>query len=246
MAKQGLIPDAASAGVDAPAAQWRAPARLAIGVAILAALTAFVAHFSGAAVLVVAGLSLTAAAALMVERAIAFGQARLDRRLGDEARRHRESLELMADRMWELAENEERFRSLVDALGDLVVHRDHNGVIVYANRALAELVGVDARALTGKSLDAIGFDTGDLKAGTHAANRDVRFSGPSGERWFSWVELLTRDEATGAAQRRAIARDITERKAGRPRSLRRARGRKALPPPNRASSPRSAMKSARR
>ena len=41
--------------------------------------------------------------------------------------RSRAELETLADRMWELQESEERFRGLIDALGDLVVHRDRDG-----------------------------------------------------------------------------------------------------------------------
>ena len=54
--------------------------------------------------------------------------------------------ETLADRMWELQESEERFRGLIDALGDLVVHRDRDGRIVYANRVFADLVGSRAAA----------------------------------------------------------------------------------------------------
>ena len=43
--------------------------------------------------------------------------------------------------MWELQESEERFRGLIDALGDLVVHRDRDGRIVYANKVFADLIG---------------------------------------------------------------------------------------------------------
>ena len=43
--------------------------------------------------------------------------------------------------MWELQESEERFRGLIDALGDLVVHRDRDGQIVYANRVFADVIG---------------------------------------------------------------------------------------------------------
>ena len=197
----------------APAYAGRAPAGLAFAVAALAAMTAFVAHLSGAAGIVVAGLALTAAFALVVERGIAFGQARLNKRLRKEELKNRESLERMADRMWELAENEERFRGLVDALGDLVVHRGKDGAIAYANRAFAELVGVDARDLPGKLIEDLGFDAAAFSAAPDVGNRDVRFVGPGGERWFSWVEIQARDEATGEAQRRAIARDITGRKA---------------------------------
>ena len=64
--------------------------------------------------------------------------------------RSRAEIETLADRMWELQESEERFRGLIDALGDLVVHRDRDGCIVYANKVFADLVGIDQRDLAGQ------------------------------------------------------------------------------------------------
>ena len=54
--------------------------------------------------------------------------------------------------MWELQESEERFRGLIDALGDLVVHRDRDGQIVYANRVFADLVGSEPATLAAARL----------------------------------------------------------------------------------------------
>ena len=62
--------------------------------------------------------------------------------------------------MWELQESEERFRGLIDALGDLVVHRDREGRIVYANKVFADLVGIDQRDLVGRTLAELGVDVG--------------------------------------------------------------------------------------
>src|SRR5689334_17862799 len=50
-------------------------------------------------------------------------------------------LESLADRMWELHETEEHFRGLIDALGDLVIHRDREGRIVHTNQVFAKLLG---------------------------------------------------------------------------------------------------------
>ncbi|WP_292455500.1 PAS domain-containing sensor histidine kinase, partial [Mesorhizobium sp.] len=119
--------------------------------------------------------------------------------------------------MWEMQESEERFRGLIDALGDLVVHRDRDGHIVYANSVFASLVEVDPRNLAGKTLSELGIDVGivpDAAFSDHEclSSTDVAIRTPNGPRWFSWIELSVRDKDTGAVSHRAIARDITARK----------------------------------
>ena len=53
--------------------------------------------------------------------------------------------EELADRNWELKEAEERARSLLEAQGDLIVRRDSEGRITYANDAYCALAGTAAR-----------------------------------------------------------------------------------------------------
>lgn len=137
--------------------------------------------------------------------------------LDEKAERSREALESLADRMWELQESEEQLRGLIDALGDLVVHRDREGRIVYANQIFADLFDCEARELSGKTLEQIGIDIGQLPdAGLSGdevlSSRDVPIETAQGTRWFSWVELSVRDDATGQVSHRAIARDMTARK----------------------------------
>lgn len=137
--------------------------------------------------------------------------------LDETAERSREELEQLADRMWELQESEERLRGLIDALGDLVVHRDRDGRIVYANRIFADLFECEARSLSGKTLDELGIDIGQLPDAGLSGNdvlssRDVPIETAGGTRWFSWVELSVRDDTTGIVSHRAIARDMTARK----------------------------------
>lgn len=137
--------------------------------------------------------------------------------LGETAERSREEMELLADRMWELQESEERLRGLIDALGDLVVHRDRDGKIVYANKIFADLFDCEARTLSGKTLEELGIDIGRLPdagfAGSEVlSSHDVPIETARGTRWFSWVELSVREDATGLVSHRAIARDMTARK----------------------------------
>jgi PAS domain S-box-containing protein len=155
------------------------------------------------------GLALLARAAIEEGRALALSRA--------DSRKSREEIEKLADRMWELRESEERFRGLIDALGDLVVHRDRDGRIVYVNRIFAELFGREPRDLLGRTLDELGVDVPIVPDAAFAdgeclSSTDVAIDTSDGTRWFSWIELSVRDETTGTVSHRTIARDITGRK----------------------------------
>ncbi|TGW04679.1 PAS domain-containing protein, partial [Mesorhizobium sp. M2D.F.Ca.ET.145.01.1.1] len=127
--------------------------------------------------------------------------------LDETTARNRAEIETLADRMWEMQESEERFRGLIDALGDLVIHRDRDGYIVYANKVFADLVETDQRDLAGKTLAELGIEVGivpDAAFSDHEclSSTDVAIRTPSGPRWFSWIELSVRDKDSDAVSHR--------------------------------------------
>jgi PAS domain S-box-containing protein len=131
--------------------------------------------------------------------------------------RDRAEIELLSDRMWELRESQEHFRGLIDALGDLVVHRNRAGQIVFANKVFADLIGVEQSQLPGKTLTQLGVDFGVVPdaafaQGEFLSSTDVEIQTKDGPRWYSWIELSARDVELKTASHRAIARDITDRK----------------------------------
>ncbi len=175
------------------------------------------AHATGAHSFISLGLAATAACGLAAHWRIRRSQRRAARILDRNAARSRAEMETLADRMWEMQESEERFRGLIDALGDLVVHRDRQGRIVHANRVFAELVGKAAADLPGLTLAELGIDIGVVPYAAFCdrdclSSTDVGIRTPNGQRWFSWIELSVRDKESGAVSHRAIARDITARK----------------------------------
>ncbi len=126
-------------------------------------------------------------------------------------------IETLADRMWEMHESEEHFLGLIDALGDLVIHRDRDGRIVYANKVFADLVGRPHGDLIGLRLGDLGIEVGIVPDAAFAdgeclSSTDVAIHTPGGTRWFSWIELSVRDTVSKTVSHRAIARDITARK----------------------------------
>ncbi|PBB69939.1 hybrid sensor histidine kinase/response regulator [Mesorhizobium sp. WSM4312] len=175
------------------------------------------AHLTGAPIFISLALLATGLAGLAMHFHARRSAHRTVVMLDETTARSRAEIETLADRMWEMQESEERFRGLIDALGDLVIHRDRDGHIVYANKVFADLVEADQRDLAGKTLAELGIEVGivpDAAFSDHEclSSTDVAIRTPSGPRWFSWIELSVRDKDSGTASHRAIARDITARK----------------------------------
>ncbi len=175
------------------------------------------ARLAGAPNFLVVGLLVTGIAGILLFARALRAEGRAALIMSENSARSRAEFEDLADRMWELQESEERFRGLIDALGDLVVHRDREGCIVYANRVFADLVGKDQRDLIGQTLSEIGIDVGIVpdaafSDGECLSSTDVEIRSAEGARWFSWIELSVRDKASDDVSHRAIARDITPRK----------------------------------
>ncbi|RUU81627.1 PAS domain-containing hybrid sensor histidine kinase/response regulator [Mesorhizobium sp. M7A.F.Ca.MR.362.00.0.0] len=180
-------------------------------------LVAGLAHLTGAPIFISVALLATGLAGLALHLRARRSEHRTSALLDETTARSRAEIETLADRMWEMQESDERFRGLIDALGDLVIHRDRDGYIVYANKVFADLVEIDQRDLAGKTLAELGIEVGmvpDAAFSDHEclSSTDVSISTPSGQRWFSWIELSVRDKDSGAVSHRAIARDITARK----------------------------------
>ncbi|MBI1621871.1 response regulator [Aquamicrobium zhengzhouense] len=182
---------------------------------VLALLTlAGVSYLTGSPTLVAMALICISLVAIFLEVAEFREKSRLASLLDDAASRNRVELEHLADRVWEMEESEERFHELIDALGDIIIHRDREGRIVYANRVLADLLGCKPDELMGKNLRDVGVDVGlvpdsAFSSGEHLSSTDVVIRAKSGIRWFSWIELSARDKTNNAVSHRAIARDIT-------------------------------------
>ncbi|MBX3531376.1 MAG: response regulator [Rhizobiaceae bacterium] len=190
---------------------------LHVALSVATLLVAVVAAATGSPLPLVLVMIVIGALGLGVAGLEAAARARRLRHRAEGTAAERRQVEELADRVWELRESEERFRGLVDALGDVVVHRDRDGRIVQANRVLASLLDKEPAALVGKTLGDLGIDMrvapdAAFEDGEFLSSTDVAIRTSMGIRWFSWIELSVRDEATGAISHRAIARDITDRK----------------------------------
>jgi PAS domain S-box-containing protein len=133
------------------------------------------------------------------------------RRLRAEKMRALEArIEDLSDRNWELREAEERARSLLEAQGDLIVRRDSNFRVTYANDAFCALAGKQRAALIGKALELPVLDRGAMSVladGTRV--HDQKIASPAGPRWIAWREVAVRTEAGSEVQ--GVGRDVTDR-----------------------------------
>jgi len=119
-------------------------------------------------------------------------------------------LDEAADRNWEIREAEERANSFFEAQDDVIVRRDGNGAITYANDAFCRLAGRDRCSLLATAFALPVLEHGEtmlLADGTRAS--DQKINSPEGERWIAWREVTVRIE--GASETQSVGRDVTDR-----------------------------------
>src|ERR1700759_3498653 len=120
--------------------------------------------------------------------------------------------EALADRNWELKEAEERTRNLFESQGDLIVLRDAEGRITFANEAYCELAGRSRDKLIGTGFALTILEQGDVALnGNGTRIYDQKIAGPLGSRWIAWREGLVRSDAGQPAETQYVGRDVTDR-----------------------------------
>jgi PAS domain S-box-containing protein len=121
-----------------------------------------------------------------------------------------ERAEALADRNWELKEAEERARSFLAAQGDMIVRRDSQGRITYANGAFCALAGCSRDALIGASFQPQVIEQGATAiAPDGTRSHDQKIATAEGERWIAWREVTVR--TSQGAEVQSVGRDVTDR-----------------------------------
>ncbi|OKO71927.1 PAS domain-containing hybrid sensor histidine kinase/response regulator [Bradyrhizobium sp. NAS96.2] len=120
--------------------------------------------------------------------------------------------EAMADRNWELQEAEQRASTLFEAQDDLIVLRDLDGRITYANDAYCALAQIARGELIGSTATLKVLEQGDTALESNGTKvYDQKIQGPLGPRWIAWREGLVRNDAGAPAEMQSVGRDVTDR-----------------------------------
>ena len=120
--------------------------------------------------------------------------------------------EAMADRNWELQEAESRARTLFESQGDLIVLRDAEGRITFANDAYCELARTPRENLIGSTATLDVVEQGDTALEPNGTRvHDQKIETAFGPRWIAWREGLVRNDAGGPAEMQSVGRDVTDR-----------------------------------
>jgi PAS domain S-box-containing protein len=118
--------------------------------------------------------------------------------------------------------SEKRFRSLVDAQGDVIVRRHPGGRLTYVNDVCCIVFGKPENSLLGTDFyptvhpeDAAGlFGTFvDQEVKPHRVRYDQRLQTVYGYRWYSWEDCAIRDKDGTLVEIQSVGRDITQRKS---------------------------------
>jgi PAS domain S-box-containing protein len=170
----------------------------------LAAMTSPTAHYDPHAFAVGAAALFGAACG-----AIGLLVARLNL-LRAERRRLEGLVEDLGDLNWELKEAEERAKSFLESQGDVIVRRDGEQRITYANDAFCALAGRPRDQLIGSTFAPAVIEHGAselLADGTRSHDQKIATAG--GERWIAWRDVMVRSGQHAEVQ--SVGRDVTHR-----------------------------------
>lgn len=119
-------------------------------------------------------------------------------------------IEELSDRNWELREAEERTRSLLEAQGDVILRRNTQGLVTYANDAFCALAGKTRAEVLGQPLALTIIEQGPASAladGTRMLDQKIASAG--GARWIAWRDVDVRGDDGPEVQ--SVGRDVTDR-----------------------------------
>ena len=138
---------------------------------------------------------------LALLRLLRFGQENSDQELAELSARLRalqEQYEALQDTSWELHESEERYRSLGEAFGDVLLHRDEQNRVTFANSAFYDTFMTGEIEPENATFEANFIEEFAVPSPIgHGPVREVKINTNFGEAWFVWIDMPFRDQVTG-------------------------------------------------
>jgi PAS domain S-box-containing protein len=165
-------------------------------------------------------LPLVLAVAIAVELLAARRDRSGNERVASLADRLDTSLESLRDLQWEVREREALYRDLLDHQGDVILRRDADGRLSFANDAFCRTFGLAREAALGQLFRLPLANTADDFAvppfpprGGERQNRVVELATEDGPRWFVWEDFTILDGDGRVSEIQSVGRDITEQRA---------------------------------
>ncbi len=126
-------------------------------------------------------------------------------------------LEQLQDLQWQINENEQRYRALLDAQEDMILRRDDEGRLTFVNKAFLAMFGVTSEEVIGASFEIEALDgEGVQPLVTTGEARYQRFAQQvrtaCGPRWIEWEERLVPAADGSRLEVQCVGRDVTEQR----------------------------------
>jgi signal transduction histidine kinase/CheY-like chemotaxis protein len=160
--------------------------------------------------LILTGLCVVLAAAAGIASIASWLLLRDHGRLERHAARLQDANEKLNDRLFMLAESEERHRSLVEAQGDLITRVSAQGEILFANDAYVRFAGEDGGRPA--RLTVLHTVAAEAQGADGARFYDEEVATAAGPRWISWTENTVK-QGDGQIVFQRVGRDVTRRVA---------------------------------
>ncbi len=134
--------------------------------------------------------------------------------LGARLERH---LEHVQDLQWQLNENEQRYRALLDAQNDMILRRDGAGQLTFVNKAFLGTFGVTSEEVLGTAFKIETLDGDEARPLTTTDEiRHQRYTQEictaHGARWVEWEERLVPGVDGSSLEVQCVGRDVTEKR----------------------------------
>ena len=127
------------------------------------------------------------------------------------------SLETLGDLQWEVREREARYRDLLDHQGDVILRRDGEQRLTFANNSFCRTFGLDRDALLGQvfTLPILTRAEENSESPPQDGRQScvVELATVSGPRWFVWEDFSIADPSGHLSEIQSVGHDITEQRA---------------------------------
>jgi len=115
-------------------------------------------------------------------------------------------LERLHDLHWQIADSARRYRDLLDAQAGLIVRRDEQERVIFANRAYLAAFGLTEADIAGRAHQPHVFAVEQGPASSVIEHVET----VAGPRWIAWENTVCEPTLTDARETQRIGRDVTD------------------------------------